>query len=121
MNDYKAALQSKQCALTIRIKLFGEEHESTADSYRELGVTQAIMHDYASALQSQQRSLAIRMKLFGEEHESTADTYRTLGVTQANMHDSPHLSNLFSARWLCALNCLEKNMKALPTVTKNSV
>ena len=40
MGDFTSALQSHQRALAIRIKLFGEEHESTADSYRELGVTQ---------------------------------------------------------------------------------
>ena len=45
MTDYRASLQSKQRALAIRIKLFGEEHESTADSYRELGVTQHQMKD----------------------------------------------------------------------------
>ena len=43
MGDFTSALQSHQRALAIRIKLFGEEHESTADSYRELGVTQ---HEY---------------------------------------------------------------------------
>ena len=40
MHDYTSALHSHQPALAIRIKLFGEEHESTADSYRQLGVTQ---------------------------------------------------------------------------------
>ena len=35
MHDYKAALQSHQRALAIRIKLFGEEHKSTADSVIE--------------------------------------------------------------------------------------
>jgi len=41
-----------QRALAIRIKLFGEEHESTADSYRQLGVTQHEMDDYTKAVQS---------------------------------------------------------------------
>ena len=45
MHDYSAALQSQQRALAIHLKLFGEDHESTADSYRELGVTQYNMHD----------------------------------------------------------------------------
>ena len=54
MDDYSAALQSHQHALAIRLKLFGEEHESTADSYRQLGVTQDNMHDYSAALQSDQ-------------------------------------------------------------------
>ena len=50
MHDYKAAFHSHKRALAIRIKLFGEEHESTADSYRELGVTQHQIHDYKTAL-----------------------------------------------------------------------
>ena len=74
-------------ALAIRIKLIGEEHESTADSYRDLGVTQHMMGDFTSALQSHLHALAIRIKLFVEEHESTADSYRKLGVTQSQMGD----------------------------------
>ena len=68
--------------MAIRIKVFGEEHERTADSYWELGVTQYAMHDYTSALQSYQRALAIRIKVLGEELERTADRYRHLGATQ---------------------------------------
>ena len=34
-----SALQSKQRALDIRLKLFGEEHASTAESYHTLGDT----------------------------------------------------------------------------------
>ena len=52
--------------------MFGEEHESTADSYRQLSATQNNMHDYTKAVQSHQRALAIRIKLVGEEHESAA-------------------------------------------------
>ena len=60
MKDYKAALQSDQRALVIPIKLFGEEHESTADSSNSLSVTQhAMMDNYKAALQSHQRTLAI--------------------------------------------------------------
>ena len=70
----KQLFRSEQRALAIRKKLFGEEHESTAETYRTLGVTQHAMHDYKAANWSHQCSLAIRIKLFGEEHESTADT-----------------------------------------------
>ena len=69
------------------IKLFGNEHVRTADSYRTLGVAQANMHDYTSALRSLQRALAIRIELVGGEHESTADSYRDLGVLQHKMKD----------------------------------
>ena len=85
--SYHKALQANHQALEISERTLGEKHESTADSYRQLGVTQHEMHDYNSALQSHQRALAIRIKLFGEEHESTADSYRQLGVTQHAMHD----------------------------------
>ena len=85
--NYHKALQANQQALEISQRILGEKHESTADSYRQLGVTQYNMHDYSAALQSLQHALAIRIKLFGEEHESTADSYRELGVTHYNMHD----------------------------------
>ena len=67
--------------------MFGEEHERTADSNRELGVGQYQMHDYTSALQSSPRALAIRIKVFGEEHKRTADSFRHLGATQHVMHE----------------------------------
>ena len=66
-----SALQSKQRALDIRVKLFGEEHADTAQSYFDLGVTQHALGNFSSALQSQQRALDIRVKLFGEEHRDT--------------------------------------------------
>ena len=69
MGDFKAALQSKQRELDIRIKLFGEEHQSTALSYYSLGMTQRELGDFKAALQSYQRALDIRIKLFGEEHQ----------------------------------------------------
>ena len=42
MQDYNTAFQSKQRALAIRIKLFGEEHKSTADSVIEPNRTQSL-------------------------------------------------------------------------------
>ena len=87
MHDYTTTLQSNQRALTILIRLFVEEHDSTAKSYRESGVTLANIHDYNSAIQSLQLALAIRTKLFGEEHQSTADSHTELGVTKNKMDD----------------------------------
>ena len=73
MGDFKEDLQFTERALEIRIKLFGEEHQSTTDCYYSLGITQHEMVDFKAALQSKQRALEIRIKLFGEEHQSTAD------------------------------------------------
>ena len=107
--------------LAIRLKLFGEEHKSTADSYRELGVIQNNMHDYSAALQSHQHALAIRLKLFGEDHESTADSCRQLGVIQNEMHDYSAALQSHQHALASVLNYLERNMEALLTVTGNSV
>ena len=74
MHDHSASLQSEEHALAICIKLFGEEHESTGESYWQVGVTRNKMYGYSAALQCYQRAFAIRIKLFGEEHESTADS-----------------------------------------------
>ena len=60
MHDYSAALQSHQHGLVICIKLFGEEHESTADGYWQVGLTQNEMHAYRADVQCHQRAMAIR-------------------------------------------------------------
>ena len=85
--EFHSALQSKQRSLNIRLKLFAEEHSSTADSYHSLSVTQHELGDYSSALQSAQRALHLRRKLFGEEHSSTADSYHSLCLTQYEQGD----------------------------------
>ena len=51
MGDFTSALRSYQRALAIRIKLLGEEHKSTADSYRQLqGVTQDAIRNMGDCL-----------------------------------------------------------------------
>ena len=85
--DFKAALASKQRTLDIRLKLFGEEHASTADSYHDLGITQYSLGDFKAALDSNQHALDIRLKLFGEERASTADSYHALGIIQHSLGD----------------------------------
>ncbi|XP_068679810.1 uncharacterized protein [Montipora foliosa] len=87
LGDFTSALQSDQRALDVRIKLFGEDHSSTAESYHSLGVTQHSLGDFTSALQSAQRALDVRIKLFGEDHSSTAKSYHSLGVTQHSLGD----------------------------------
>ncbi|CAH3141090.1 unnamed protein product [Porites lobata] len=75
----KSAHEFDQRSPDIRIKLVREEHQSTADWYYKVGITQHNRGDFKAALQSKQRALEIRIKLFGEEHKSTADCYYSLG------------------------------------------
>ena len=82
MENYSGAIQSFQSAIDVAIRLFGEEHPDTAQSYFILGEIQHASGDYLSALQSKQRALDMRVKHFGEEHPDTAQSYLSLGVTQ---------------------------------------
>ena len=82
---YTDAITSFTRALDTRVKLFGEEHYKTADSYHELGVTQHSLGNYTAALESERRALDIRIKLFGEEHSNTADSYDSVGATQHSL------------------------------------
>ena len=72
MKDYKPALKSHQQALSIRLKLHGDEHTDTAHSYYWIGVTQYEMKDYEPALKSHQQALSIRFKLHGDEPSPAA-------------------------------------------------
>ena len=87
MNDYKSVLQSYQKALTISLKLYGEEHSATASIYYDIGITQRTMKDYASAFQSHQQALNIRLKLHGGEHPDAAHSYCEIGLMLHTMKD----------------------------------
>ena len=87
MMNYSGALQTKQRALELTTKLFGDEHDRTANCYNTLAETQHSIGDFTSAVQSHQRALAIHTKLFGEDHKTNADSYKLLGVEQSNMGD----------------------------------
>ena len=63
VGNFTSALHSRQRALGVRRKLFGEEHASTANSYHELGTTQCQLSEFTLALQSHQRGLDIRLNL----------------------------------------------------------
>ena len=83
--NYAEAVTLFKRAPQIIIKLFGEEHSKTADSYHLVGVTQHSLSDYTAALESRKRALDIRIKLFGEEHYKTADSYHGVGTTQHSL------------------------------------
>ena len=85
--NFLEAIRAHHSALDIRLKLFGEEHSSTAESYHSLGSAQLAYGEFASALQSAKHALFIRLKLFEEEHSSTAESYLLLGLAQRAQGD----------------------------------
>ncbi|CAH3151720.1 unnamed protein product [Pocillopora meandrina] len=82
-----SALESNKRALNIKLKVLGEKHLKTADSYHELGATQHSRGDFVSALESNKRALNIRLKVLGEQHSQTAYSYHSLGSTQHSLGD----------------------------------
>ena len=68
----------------------GGDHENTACSYYELGITKFMPKDHTSATESDKRALNIRQKVLGEDHEKTADSYFNLGVPNIWFENTPH-------------------------------
>ncbi|XP_022777474.1 uncharacterized protein LOC111318876, partial [Stylophora pistillata] len=85
--NYAEALESEKRSLNIKLKVLGEDHLQTADSYHKVGVVQHSLGDFVSALESKKRALDIRLKALGEDHSQTADSYDSLGVTQHSLGD----------------------------------
>ena len=103
-----SALQSHQRALDIRVKLFGEEHPDTAQSYVYLGITQNRKNTHTqlrvtfnseshSQTQSPQRALDMRVTVFGEEHADTAQSYGHFRLTQHALGD--YVRTLVLSAW----------------------
>ena len=106
MQNYLEAQAYEQRALEIKVRLFGDKHSSTADSYHSLGLTQRAQGDFSSALYSIHRALDIRQKNFGEEHSSTAESYHSLGLTQ-------HAKGDFTSALKSAQRALSIRLKVL--------
>ena len=74
-------------ALSIRLKLHGDEYIVTGWSHYWIGLILYRMNDYDSALKSHQQALNIRLKLYGDEDTDTAWSYYWIGLTQYKMND----------------------------------
>ena len=66
-------------ALRIRQHLFGEMHQSVADSYNNLANCLVQKGQYAAALTLHQKTLGIREKVLPPEHPDLATSHNNLG------------------------------------------
>ena len=66
-------------ALRIRQRLFGEMHQSVADSYNNLANCLVQKGQYAAALTLHQKTLGIREKVLPPEHPDLATSHNNLG------------------------------------------
>ncbi|MBS4169408.1 MULTISPECIES: tetratricopeptide repeat protein [unclassified Neochlamydia] len=66
-------------ALTIDLKLWGENHPGVARDYNNLGLIYQGQGNLGKATEYSSKALAIDLKLFGENHFTVARDYHTLG------------------------------------------
>lgn len=79
--DYAKAHRLWQQHLQVCLRVFGEKHPTTAQSYRELASNLMHQDRITEAQPLLQKSLDICLEIFGEMHPSTADSYNDLAYT----------------------------------------
>ena len=84
---YDKALSINQRLTSIRERLYGLEHPSTAASYNNIGFVYNLLGDYDKALEYYSKALAIREKVLGREHPSTATSYNNIGSVYDSIGD----------------------------------
>jgi len=72
LGDSKAALALSEEALNLRLGLFGEEHQDTADSLNNVALYSNALGKPTQALELGEQALQIWRTLFGEQHPDTA-------------------------------------------------
>jgi tetratricopeptide (TPR) repeat protein len=82
--NYRAAVETYEKALPVRIKESGEESAETAGCVANLSGSCNSAGDYAKALDHGNRALAIFRKVHGEDHPDTASSYNNLGEVYKN-------------------------------------
>jgi tetratricopeptide (TPR) repeat protein len=92
---YKEAEPVLLRLVSLREKVLGKEHPSTATSYNNIGLTYDNMGDYAKALEYNFKALAIREKVLGKEHHDTATSYNNIGAVYKSQGDYPKALEYF--------------------------
>jgi tetratricopeptide (TPR) repeat protein len=85
--DHKQALVFLKSSLSIRSKVFGQNHVDVAESLNYIGACENELCHYKEALENGKNSLAIRLKLFGENHTDVAQSYDNIGISLAMLGD----------------------------------
>ena len=75
LGEYSQAKELLEKALTIRKKIFGEDHADIATSYNGLAIVYNSEGEHNQAKEFLEKALTIRQKIFGEDHVDIATTY----------------------------------------------
>lgn len=80
VRNYDKAIECFEKSLSISIKINGDQHSLTSESFNNLGLMWATKREYDKALKYYEKSLVIRLKVFGDQHSSTGESYNNLGT-----------------------------------------
>ena len=69
LGEYNQAKELYEKALTIRKKIFGEDHADVATSYNNLALVYYNLKEYNQAKELHEKALMIRKQIFGEDHK----------------------------------------------------
>ena len=69
LGEYNQAKELYEKALTIRKKIFGEDHSDVATSYNNLALVYYNLEEYNQAKELHEKALMIRKQIFGEDHK----------------------------------------------------
>lgn len=84
---YDLAMSYYQKALNTALKLYGEQHHTTAMCYRNIGSIYREQGNYSKSLEYQLKALDIRTKIYGEQHLEVAKSYNDIGLVYYNESD----------------------------------
>ena len=79
LDQFQAARQLINQALTIQLDLFDDEHPEVAMSYNNLGNLLRKLGEHEQARDFYEKSLKIKLTIFGEESSEVAGSYNNLG------------------------------------------
>ena len=78
LEQYNQAKELYEKALTIRKKIFGEDHAGVGTSYNNLALAYDTLGEYNQAKELYGKALLIRKTIFGEDHADVATSYNDL-------------------------------------------
>ena len=80
LGEYNQAKELHEKSLTIRKKIFGEDHVDVATSYDNLAMVYKCLGEFNQAKELHEESLTIRQKIFGEHHADVATSCDNLAM-----------------------------------------
>lgn len=85
--DYDKAISYYEKSLAICLKVHGEQHPDTSQSYNNLGFVWSDKGEYDKAIAYYEKSLVIRLKVHGDQHPATGESHNNLGLVWSDKGD----------------------------------